>query len=111
MPMSDIMENALDRTIVGIAPTKSKSSAIAHRTDPGFDGRISLRNLNANGQSGIFPRDNTRSFFSRLLGFLPPHVEREIGKLFCTLGFVRVGTLLWNSAGSRTETSCPTKNE
>jgi hypothetical protein len=28
-------------------------------------------------------------------------VEREIGKLFCTLGFVRVGALLWGRAYSR----------
>jgi glycosyltransferase involved in cell wall biosynthesis len=28
-------------------------------------------------------------------------VEREIGKLFCTLGFVRVGGVLWNRARGR----------
>lgn len=39
--------------------------------------------------------------WSPILRFLPPRVEREIGKLFCTLGFVHVGSLLWNSAELR----------
>ncbi len=33
--------------------------------------------------------------------FLYPCVERETGKLLCTLGFVRVGTLLWDRAANR----------
>lgn len=36
-----------------------------------------------------------------ILQFAPPGVEREIGKLLCTLGFARVGSLLWNSAQRR----------
>jgi hypothetical protein len=88
MPMSDIMQSALDRTIVGIASTKWKSSMTAHRTAPEFESRISLRNLNAGGETGHSSansstgiparsslRDNSRAFFSRFTGML--HRTRE----------------------------------
>jgi hypothetical protein len=49
-------------------------------------------------------KERVSSFFffcRRILRFLHPRVEREAGKLFCTLGFVRTGTSLWDRASSR----------
>lgn len=49
-------------------------------------------------------KERVSSFFffcRRILRFLHPRVEREVGKLFCTLGFVRTGTSLWDRASSR----------
>lgn len=49
-------------------------------------------------------RPRSRRFMSEgnpILQRMPPFVEREAGRLFCALGFSRIGTALWNRACSR----------
>jgi hypothetical protein len=36
-----------------------------------------------------------------ILQRVPPFIEREIARVFCALGLSRIGTPLWNDAGSR----------
>jgi len=59
MPMSDIMQSILDRTIVGVAPPKPKPGLTGQWTEAEFEKRISLKD--------IMPDD----------GFEEPHLVEE----------------------------------
>jgi hypothetical protein len=98
MPMRDILQDVLDRTVSDVLISKSGTSAAS--IDIGFV-----------PYSYIEPpppppppakKSISRSVFTFLI---PPFVEREIAKLFGTLGFVRVSSALWNDAVHRSETS------
>ncbi len=56
------------------------------------------------GDSASSDRPEFARFMSEgnpILQRMPPYVEREIGRLFCILGFSRIGTSLWNRARDR----------
>jgi hypothetical protein len=67
MPMSEIMQSALDRTIVGIASTKWKSSSTTHGAPPEVEGRISLGSLNPDNCAKT---GRVQSAFGRFKGML-----------------------------------------